>query len=201
MPKFGESDILEFQDAFDLFDKDEDGRLNLKEMDKALKAIGYIFSANELEVMFKEEDPDGTNIIDFEAFVRIIENNAEEKNLYEEIVAAFRVFDKAGNNVLTVREIKEIMTAYGDPLDPEELKLFIKDADPKKTGYVLYAELAEKIARKLYVKPKKAKKPKLREKLRKQKELEEKQKEEQNKEERLERIKSTLDGTKSKTEV
>lgn len=165
--RFPPSEVAEFQDAFDLFDEDEDGRLTINELDKALRSCGLIFSESELQYSFQEQDPTNSGIIAFESFLKILAKNLDQPDIAEDMENAFRVFDKQGHEYFTVRELKDILMTYGDPLDPDEMKLFLKDADPKKTGFVIYSEFAQKIGRKLYVRP--IRKPKtLRDEIRKE---------------------------------
>ena len=81
-----------------------------------------------------------------------------EKNLYfnakmarkmkepeneEEIIEAFKVFDKDGNGLISSDELLHVMTSLGDNLTIEEVEDLIKDADLDRDGFINYAEFVK----------------------------------------------------------
>ena len=58
----------------------------------------------------------------------------------EEIIEAFKVFDKNGNGFITQAEIRHIMTNLGEKLTDEEIDEMIKEADVNSDGMINYEE-------------------------------------------------------------
>lgn len=66
----------------------------------------------------------------------------------EELLAAFKFFDKEGKGYLTTTEYSTLLVELGGVVrDSEELKGFISIADPKNEGNVYYEHLVNLFAR------------------------------------------------------
>ena len=61
-------DMAYIREAFNLFDKDSDGTIDLHEMKAVMNDLGRTVSEEELEEMMEEVDTDGNGSIDFEEF-------------------------------------------------------------------------------------------------------------------------------------
>lgn len=48
------------------------------------------------------------------------------------------MFDKAGAGSIATSELKHVLTSVGEKLSPEEIAEMIAEADPDKSGKVLY---------------------------------------------------------------
>ncbi|KXN82946.1 Calmodulin [Leucoagaricus sp. SymC.cos] len=64
-----ESDLRE---AFEYFDKNGDGSINVDELKIVMRNIGVYLTDEELDLMMKEADEDGNGVIDFQEFRRVI---------------------------------------------------------------------------------------------------------------------------------
>lgn len=51
--------VLEFQEAFRLFDKDGDGSITKEELGRVMRSLGQFAREEELETMLQEVDIDG----------------------------------------------------------------------------------------------------------------------------------------------
>ena len=59
--------------AFDLFDEDKKGKINIKNLKKAVKEINENLSDNELKAIIEEFDTDGDGAISKEDFLKIMD--------------------------------------------------------------------------------------------------------------------------------
>lgn len=57
--------VLEFKEAFSLFDKDGDGTITTKELGTVMRSLGQNPTEAELQDMINEVDADGNGTIDF----------------------------------------------------------------------------------------------------------------------------------------
>jgi calmodulin len=64
--------MLEARKTFAMFDKDNSGSIDIKELKQALIAMGQTVSEDDLKQMMKDADEDGTGEIDFEEFCALI---------------------------------------------------------------------------------------------------------------------------------
>ncbi len=64
-----DEELDEWQENFDHFDSDGDGRIDFGEFGALLEALGGQLGGEELRIGFAEVDEDGDGSIDFEEFV------------------------------------------------------------------------------------------------------------------------------------
>jgi len=132
--------ISEFREAFNIFDKDGDGRITAKELGTVMRSLGQNPSEAELQDMVNEVDLDGNGTIEFDEFLYMMSRQMREGDTEEEIKDAFRVFDKDGDGKITAAELTHIMKNLGEPLTQEEVDEMIAQADTNKDGIIDYAE-------------------------------------------------------------
>ena len=66
----------------------------------------------------------------------------------EEILEAFKVFDKDGNGFISAAELRHVMTNLGEKLTEEEVEEMIKEADFDGDGQVNYDEFVKMMIQK-----------------------------------------------------
>merc|ERR1712228_921647 len=106
--KAADDDVATIKEAFDLFDKDSDGTIELSELKAVMNDLGRSVSDEELEGMMNDVDVDGNGSIDFEEFCEML-TKIPEKSHDEILLEAFKVFDIDGNGVISRQELKETM--------------------------------------------------------------------------------------------
>ena len=66
-------------------------------------------------------DADGSGTIDFPEFLTMMARKMKDTDSEEEILEAFKVFDKDGNGFVSAAELRHIMTNLGEKLTDEEV--------------------------------------------------------------------------------
>jgi calmodulin len=132
--------IAEFREAFNIFDKDGDGRITAKELGTVMRSLGQNPSEAELQDMVNQVDLDGNGTIEFDEFLYMMSRQMRDGDTEEDIKAAFRVFDKDGDGKITTAELTHIMKNLGEPLTQEEVDEMIAQADTNKDGIIDYGE-------------------------------------------------------------
>lgn len=135
-----EEKIAEFRAAFELFDKDRDGKITTKELGTVMRNLGQNPTDNELQEMINEVDLDGNGTIDFKEFLGLMVRKMKDTDTEEELLEAFKVFDRDGNGFITSHELRYVMTQLGEALNPEEVEEMIKEADLDGDGQINYEE-------------------------------------------------------------
>lgn len=93
--------------------------------------------------MIQEVDADGSGTIDFSEFLTMSTRNMKEADSEEEMIEAFRVFDKDGNGSISASELRQIMANLGQKLTDEEVDEMIREADMDGDGQIDYQEFVK----------------------------------------------------------
>ena len=77
--------------------------------------------------------------INFSEFVTMISKKLGSLDIQEEILEAFRVFDKDGNGAITKDELRNAMMTLGKHVDEKELDELVQLADVNQDGQINYS--------------------------------------------------------------
>jgi Ca2+-binding EF-hand superfamily protein len=142
MEGLGKEDWERFREHFNLFDKDGNGKITVKELGIALRSIGYTPSEKELNAIIDDFDANGSGTIEFEEFVDVALKKLSVPLTEHELKESFSLFDKNQDGRITAEELKILLTTMGEWLTDEEAQEFIEDADINGNGTLELDELA-----------------------------------------------------------
>ena len=140
-----EEKLKEYRKAFQTFDKDNSGGISKDEMREVMNSLGVNPSNEELEGMIKEVDLDENGLIGFEEFADLMhrkekQDKEQQNQLNDEVLDAFKTFDRDGSGLITRAELLHVMEILGSPLTQEEVNEMIQEADMDKDGCINYEE-------------------------------------------------------------
>merc|ERR1712217_97942 len=135
--------IAEFKEAFSLFDKDGDGTITTRELGTVMRSLGQNPTDAELQDMINEVDADGNGTIDFPEFLSLQARKMRDTDTEEELIGAFKVFDRDGNGFISAAELRHVMTNLGEKLTDEEVDEMIREADVDGDGQINYEEFVK----------------------------------------------------------
>ena len=131
------------REAFNAFDKDRSHTIDVWELRQVLEAMGQKPTEEELFQMISEVDEDMSGCIDFAEFLKVIENQKDraenfddESDMIDAFVACGGAQDKSGcvqSDIL----IKIIKQDFGLTINIEEL---IEEVDSNKSGEIEFFE-------------------------------------------------------------
>uniref|UniRef100_A0A673V118 Centrin 1 n=2 Tax=Suricata suricatta TaxID=37032 RepID=A0A673V118_SURSU len=135
-PELTEDQKQEVRKAFDLFDADGSGTIDVKELKVAMRALGFEPRKEEMKKMISEVDKQGTGKISFNDFLAVMTQKMTEKDTKEEILKAFRLFDDDETGKISFKNLKRVAYELGENLTDEELQEMIDEADRDGDGEV-----------------------------------------------------------------
>jgi calmodulin len=138
-----EDKITECREVFDLFDKDKDGSITTKELGDVMRALGANPTNTELQEMIAEVDKDNSGKIEFNEFLDLFARKMKDPDTEEDLIEAFKIFDKDGSGNISASELRHVMTTLGEKLTEEEADEMIREADTNGDGYIDYVEFVK----------------------------------------------------------
>jgi calmodulin len=132
----------QYKEAFKMFDTNNTGQIGVDQIRKALKKFGQDLTRKEVEDMIKDLDVDGSGFLSFEEFVTLMTTQTVEEvvSVEDEVIRAFRTFDKDGNGKISMSEFRFILTKLGDKMPENEVDEVFKEADLNHDGVLNYEE-------------------------------------------------------------
>uniref|UniRef100_A0A7S0RM74 EF-hand domain-containing protein n=1 Tax=Chlamydomonas leiostraca TaxID=1034604 RepID=A0A7S0RM74_9CHLO len=142
LPRLNEEELEMCRKAFQLFDKDGSGTIDVKELKTALTALGQQPTDEELFVMISQVDEDGSKEIEFQEFIHAIqinkamsEKNSNEQETIDAFVALGGNADKTGK--IPADRLREIIEEFELTLNVDK---FIAEVDKDASGWIEFEE-------------------------------------------------------------
>eukprot|EP00178_Gracilaria_changii_P001768 TRINITY_DN12475_c0_g1_i1.p1 TRINITY_DN12475_c0_g1~~TRINITY_DN12475_c0_g1_i1.p1 ORF type:complete len:151 (+),score=49.16 TRINITY_DN12475_c0_g1_i1:60-512(+) len=140
----GEEEIVEYKEAFSLFDRDGDGKITTKELGTVMRSLGLNPTESQLKEINHDIDTNKKGQIDFEEFKELMIKGKKEATISEEdIIDAFKVFDKNGNGTISAAELRHVMSNIGEKLSDEEVEEMLREADVDPEGQINYEDFVK----------------------------------------------------------
>jgi len=138
-----ETQKSEIKEAFDLFDPDGTGKIAIKDLKIALRALGFEPTMKEIQTLVADVTPECSNSLSYEEFMKImlIKMTAEESQ--SEILRAFRLFDDDKTGKISFENIKRVSIELEEELTDEEIRDMINQVDEDGDGEISLEEFVK----------------------------------------------------------
>lgn len=111
-----------FQEVFNFYDMDSDGKLSKEEFDGAIKTLGCFIPKNEMEEYLNK-----TSILDYSHFEELAASKLSGSTNKNDIIAAFGFLDPKGTGKAKAADIRKAFTTIGEPLKDAEINGLLND--------------------------------------------------------------------------
>mmetsp|Transcript_45067 Transcript_45067/g.101439 ORF Transcript_45067/g.101439 Transcript_45067/m.101439 type:complete len:180 (+) Transcript_45067:107-646(+) len=142
---FRAAQIRELVWSFQVSDILEDGMISAKEVRRALERLGEIPTEKEFLRVMNLVDKNAHGTFDFQKFLRVCSNFDRSMLTENELINAFKVFDKDQSGSIDAIEMQDLMKKLGFQCTPLEAHALIAEADDDNSGEVTFAEFVNKI--------------------------------------------------------
>ena len=135
----------ELRRVFQMFDRNEDGKITKKELSDSLENLGIFIPDKELVQMIEKIDVNKDGYVDMEEFGALYQTIMDERDEEEDMREAFNVFDQNGDGFITVDELRSVLQSLGlkQGRTLEDCKRMIKMVDVDGDGMVNYKEFRQ----------------------------------------------------------
>merc|ERR1719343_1696454 len=93
--------------------------------------------------MIADVDSDDQGRIDFPDFLSLMARKMKDGETEEELIEAFKVFDRDGDGFISAGELRYSMTNLGEKLSDIEVDEMIREADIDGDGQINYDEFVK----------------------------------------------------------
>lgn len=136
--------VLECKEVFELFDDDKDGAITTKELGYVMRALGINPTLSELQEMVNEVDQDGSGKIELKEFLELYAAKSKgPPDTEEDLIEAFKIFDKDGYGLISAAEIKYVLTEIAEKFTEKEVTDLLNEANIDGDGYINLYEFAK----------------------------------------------------------
>ncbi|GMH63312.1 hypothetical protein TL16_g03679, partial [Triparma laevis f. inornata] len=126
----------EIKEAFQLFDTEGKGSIDIKELKAAFRALGFQVKKAEIKQMMGDVDKSEAETVSFDDFIEMCGPKMIGRDTREEIMKVFSLFDDDTTGAISFRNLKRVATELGENLTDEELQEMIDEADRDGDGLI-----------------------------------------------------------------
>ena len=95
--------------------------------------------------MVREVDADGSGSLEFPEFLNLMATKMRNTDTEEELVEAFKIFDRDGDQLIRLAEIRHVFDIIGEKMTDDEIEDMIsladKDGDAASLNYNEFCKL------------------------------------------------------------
>ena len=128
-PGLSADEIEEIKEAFDIFDPEGTGSIQVQELLNAMKTLGFDTKNRAIFQMIADFDDNGNGTIEFEEFLDMMTARISDRNTKEDLKRVFNLFDDDRSGEIRVDHLKRVARELGEEISEEELREIVQRAD------------------------------------------------------------------------
>ncbi|KAG9307250.1 hypothetical protein G9A89_017078 [Geosiphon pyriformis] len=139
-----EEQLKEISGAFTIFDLADESAINAKDLQAALRLLDFELKKEELQGILSDLNLTRSSKIDYDTFLRIVEAKMSERDVKEELIKVFAMFDEDKTGKISFKNLKRVAEEFNENMDDEEVLEMIKEADKNGDGEIDQDEFIHK---------------------------------------------------------
>jgi len=136
--------ILDYQEAFNLFDNRGDGKIQVTQIGDVLRALGQNPTESDVKKLSHQHRPDER--VSFDVFLPILQSISKNRSTdtAEDFIEGLRHFDKDGNGYISSAELRHLLTTLGEKLTDEDVEQLLSGHEDSQ-GNVNYEDFVRAV--------------------------------------------------------
>ena len=140
--------VKEIRETFELFDINKDGTIDAEELGLVFQSLGQVYTEDELLDIIQDFDLSKNKGIAFEDFLELMKKRFKDIDTEEELIEAFKVFDRDASEKITHTELKYVFKMIGEVATDDDIRLIIEAGDEDKDGCLNFQEFCNMMVEK-----------------------------------------------------
>jgi Ca2+-binding EF-hand superfamily protein len=143
-------EVHKYRMIFKLYDEDKDSFVDMDLLGEMLRSAGAALLDSEIENIVEKTTKELKDTrFSMKTFEKLCSEYVPYNETEEDLIKAFKFWDKENTGKISVEDLKESLTKIGDVLNNNQMESLIKEADPNETGTIDYYEYAKILIKKL----------------------------------------------------
>lgn len=135
-PGLTQNEIEELRQAFDLFDTNGNGKIDVKELRSAMQSLGFDTKNPTIYQMIQDIDKSSGTEVNFDEFLNLMTSRLAGSDTKEDIQKIFDLFDDDHTGYISLQNLKRVAAELGENMDDAELLEMIERADFDRDGQI-----------------------------------------------------------------
>lgn len=129
----------QYRRLLDRLDENGDGKISASELQQCVHLIGKDMSYDEAKAAVAAHDSDDDGLMDFDDFVRLVDDGTEEEKA-RELKEAFRMYEMEGCGCITPESLQRMLDRLGESRTIDECRGMIARYDINGDGLLNFDE-------------------------------------------------------------
>ncbi|KAL5254815.1 hypothetical protein ACHWQZ_G014299 [Mnemiopsis leidyi] len=130
----------EIKGFFMRYDTDENGMLDLDELQKLFASFNVVALQEDIKAFFDRVDTDHDGTVDYDELMTYIEEILAEKYTNEDLISAFNLIDEDGSGEVSHEEVALAMAKADVGIPHHEIMYLLEEADLNRDGRISFSE-------------------------------------------------------------
>jgi calmodulin len=146
--KLSNEKMAELREAFMLFDYSKTGRISARDIGPVIRSVGLKPSEAEVQSIMADVQQMGGEV-DLSTLVQLIHQKVTNPPAEQpkDLAEIFRLYDKDGRGLVSVAEMRHLLTSVGEKLTDDEADQLLKMSGCVQGGMVQYDKFVQIILR------------------------------------------------------